>query len=175
MDWGFKVKMIIRGKIPGTESLMDVRVENGKVIRVSAYAKGSCYDFGGDDLYLCSGFFDPQVNGFAGVDFNSPSLSAETLHRAALSLASTGVTRFLPTLITSSHEKTVRQLEIIGDALKNDPLLGKCVSESTSKDLTFLLKMDPEGLTFESSYGSLDGKKWKGFRKRVKAGSDASL
>jgi len=120
--------MIVRGKIPGTESLIDVLVENGKVIRVSPCRKGSSSDFGGDDLYLCPGFFDPQVNGFAGVDFNSPRLSPEGLHRAALSLASTGVTRFLPTLITSSHEKMVRQLKIIGDALRKDSLLRKmCV------------------------------------------------
>jgi len=117
--------MIIRGKIPGAGSLIDVLVEKGKVVRVSSYQKGSSCDFGGDDLYLCSGFFDPQVNGFAGVDFNSPSLTAEGLHWAALSLAATGVTRFLPTLITSSHEKMVRQLEIIADGLRNNPLLRK--------------------------------------------------
>jgi N-acetylglucosamine-6-phosphate deacetylase len=80
--------MIIRGKNPGTESVTDVLVENGKVIQVSPYQKGSSCNFGGDDLYLCSGFFDPQVNGFAGVDFNSPRLTPEGLHRAALSLAS---------------------------------------------------------------------------------------
>ena len=117
--------MIVRGKIPGTESLIDVLVERGKVIQVLPYRKGASYDSGGTDLYLCSGFFDPQVNGFAGVDFNSPRLSVESLHRAALSLASTGVTRFLPTLITSSHEKMVRQLEIICGALSKDPLLRK--------------------------------------------------
>ncbi len=76
-------------------------------------------------MYLCSGFFDPQVNGFAGVDFNSPNLSPQELHRAAISLASTGVTRFFPTLITESHEKMARQLKIIGDALREDPLLRK--------------------------------------------------
>src|SRR4030043_184997 len=117
--------MIIRGKIPGTESPVDIVVEHGKVVRVDPYQKGSSYNFGGEDLYLCSGFFDPQVNGVAGVDFNSPFLSPEGLHRAALSLATTGVTHFLPTLITSSHEKMVRQLKIIGDALKDDSLLRK--------------------------------------------------
>ncbi len=135
--------MIIRGKNPGTESLTDVLVENGKVVQVSPHQEGSScgrnvprkprpvageLHFGGADLYLCSGFFDPQVNGFAGVDFNSPLLTREGLRRAALSLASTGVTRFLPTLITSSHEKMVRQLKIIGEALRKDPLLRKmCV------------------------------------------------
>ena len=117
--------MIIRGKIPGSEFPVDIVVEHGKVVQVDPYKKGSSCNFGGADLYLCSGFFDPQVNGFAGVDFNSPYLPPEGLHRAALSLASTGVTRFLPTLITSSHEKMVRQLRIIGDALRDDPLLRK--------------------------------------------------
>ena len=115
--------MMIQGKIPGTESLVNVDVENGKVTRIEPCQEGSPCDCGGADLYLCPGFFDPQVNGFAGVDFNSPHLTPEGLHRAARSTASTGVTRFLPTLITSSQEKMVRQLKIIAGALKSDPLL----------------------------------------------------
>ena len=117
--------MIIQGKIPGTESPVNIVVEKGKVVRTDPYQKGSRCDFGGKDLYACSGFFDPQVNGFAGVDFNSPRLTAEGLHQAALSLASTGVTRFLPTLVTSSHERMVCQLKILTEALRNDPLLQK--------------------------------------------------
>jgi N-acetylglucosamine-6-phosphate deacetylase len=48
------------------------------------------------------GLFDLQVNGFAGVDFNDPDLTAEALGRAIAALRATGVTRFLPTLITGS-------------------------------------------------------------------------
>jgi N-acetylglucosamine-6-phosphate deacetylase len=47
-------------------------------------------------------FCDLQVNGFAGVDFNRPGLSHERLDTAAAALRRTGVTRFLPTLITAS-------------------------------------------------------------------------
>jgi len=115
--------MIIRGKIPGTESPVNIVVENGKVIQIEPYQKGSSFDFGGVDLYLCPGFFDPQVNGFGGVDFNSPRLTPEGLHQAGRSLASTGVTHFFPTLITSSHERMIHQLKIIADALRNDSLL----------------------------------------------------
>lgn len=117
--------MIIHGKIPGTESLVNIFVENRKIVQIEPYRKGSFCDFGGTDLYLCPGFFDPQVNGFAGVDFNSPGLSPEGLRRAALSLASFGITRFLPTLISSSHERMVRQLKIMGDALMGDALVEK--------------------------------------------------
>jgi N-acetylglucosamine-6-phosphate deacetylase len=47
------------------------------------------------------GFFDLQVNGFAGVDFNGPRLTADAVSVALDRLRATGVTRCLPTLITS--------------------------------------------------------------------------
>jgi len=117
--------MIIRGKIPGTESVVDILLEKGTIVRMNPYQTKSCFDFGGADLYACSGFFDPQVNGFAGMDFNSPRLTSEGLHQAALSLASTGVTRFLLTLVTSSHERMVSQLRVLAEALRKNPLLQK--------------------------------------------------
>lgn len=117
--------MIIQGKIPGTSTPVNILVENRKVTRIEPCQRRPSCDFGGTDLYLCSGFFDPQVNGFAGVDFNSPLLTPEGIHQAARILASTGVTRFLPTLITSSPEKMVHQLKMIAGALRSDPLLQK--------------------------------------------------
>jgi N-acetylglucosamine-6-phosphate deacetylase len=51
------------------------------------------------------GFFDIQVNGFAGVDFNSPGLQPDDVRRASAAMRATGVTRFLPTLITSTLER----------------------------------------------------------------------
>jgi N-acetylglucosamine-6-phosphate deacetylase len=117
--------MIIQGKIPGMTSPLNIIVENGKVVQIESYPKASSCDFGGADLCVCPGFFDPQVNGFGGIDFNSPRLTIEGLHQAARSLASTGITHFFPTLITSSHERMVHQLKIIANALMNDSLLRK--------------------------------------------------
>jgi N-acetylglucosamine-6-phosphate deacetylase len=48
------------------------------------------------------GLFDLQVNGFAGVDFNSRDVAADAVAQALERMRSTGVTRCLPTLITSS-------------------------------------------------------------------------
>jgi len=48
------------------------------------------------------GFFDLQVNGFSGVDFNTPGQSAERIGEALEAMRTTGVTRCLPTLITAS-------------------------------------------------------------------------
>jgi N-acetylglucosamine-6-phosphate deacetylase len=54
--------------------------------------------------FECPGFFDLQVNGFAGVDFNRRGCTSQQLRRATDALRDTGVTRFLPTIITSSLE-----------------------------------------------------------------------
>ena len=51
------------------------------------------------------GFLDLQVNGFAGVDFNDPATTIDDLHKAVAVLRAHGVTRSLPTLITSSIER----------------------------------------------------------------------
>jgi N-acetylglucosamine-6-phosphate deacetylase len=48
------------------------------------------------------GFVDLQVNGFAGVDFNDPECTTGDLAAAGAAMRRTGVTRFAPTLITSS-------------------------------------------------------------------------
>lgn len=50
------------------------------------------------------GLVDLQVNGFAGVDFGDAGLTADAVARAVEAIAKTGVTRFLPTLITSPLE-----------------------------------------------------------------------
>ncbi|HTO03191.1 MAG TPA: amidohydrolase family protein [Opitutus sp.] len=48
------------------------------------------------------GLVDLQVNGFAGVDFNSPACAGEPMAQALAAMRATGVTRCLPTIITSS-------------------------------------------------------------------------
>jgi len=51
------------------------------------------------------GLFDLQVNGFGGVDFNNPLATPENVYRAIEQMRRTGVTRFLPTLVTSPFER----------------------------------------------------------------------
>lgn len=59
------------------------------------------------------GFFDLQVNGFAGVDFNAPDLTAEAMSAALERLRATGVTRCLPTLITAAHNRFSASAKVI--------------------------------------------------------------
>lgn len=64
------------------------------------------------------GFVDIQVNGFAGVDFNSPEATVDTVRQAIAALRATGVTRVLPTLITGPFDRfaaCARTINAAGD------------------------------------------------------------
>ena len=60
------------------------------------------------------GLFDLQVNGFAGVDFNGADLTVDRAAEALDRLRGTGVTRVLPTLITSSFERFAANAGVLG-------------------------------------------------------------
>lgn len=51
---------------------------------------------------MIPGYFDLQVNGYAGVDFNQDDLSAERLHHACAKMEEDGVCGFLATIVTDS-------------------------------------------------------------------------
>lgn len=57
-----------------------------------------------DRIYIAAGFVDVQVNGFAGVDYNSPRATHEEIAHSIRCMYATGVTRCFPTVITGSPE-----------------------------------------------------------------------
>lgn len=61
--------------------------------------------------YLAPGFIDLQVNGFDGVDYNSPDTPHEDIARSLRTQFATGTTRLLPTVITGSREGMVGSLK----------------------------------------------------------------
>src|SRR5260221_1505558 len=67
-------------------------------------------DEGDSETFVAPGFIDLQVNGFAGVDFNSPTAPHDEIERAINATFSTGVTRFYPTVITRSPDTMIEAL-----------------------------------------------------------------
>lgn len=61
-------------------------------------------------LWLAPPLVDPQVNGFAGVDFQAETLETADLERAATALARHGCARFWLTLITDAWERLLAKL-----------------------------------------------------------------
>jgi len=74
-------------------------------------------DHQGDaDVFVAPGFIDLQVNGFAGVDFNSPTAPHEEIQRAVNATFSTGVTRLYPTVITGAPDAMLAALRNLAAA-----------------------------------------------------------
>jgi len=58
-----------------------------------------------------NGYFDLQVNGYAGVDFNGETMTGEDLHRACAQLKSDGVAAILATVITDDMDVMCNRLQ----------------------------------------------------------------
>src|SRR3954471_14290445 len=78
----------------------DVEVDDGRIVGVGLGSPGSGV--------AVPGFVDLQVNGFGGVDFLDAD--ADGYRRAGDALLETGVTAYLPTLITSPEEQLLAAL-----------------------------------------------------------------
>lgn len=73
------------------------------------------------------GFFDLQVNGYAGVDFNSDELSKEQLQTACERLLEQGVEGILATIITDSLPQMEHRLKRIAQLHRISPLIQKVI------------------------------------------------
>jgi N-acetylglucosamine-6-phosphate deacetylase len=71
--------------------------------------------------WIAPGWVDIQVNGFAGVDYNSPATPHEEIARSVEVLYSAGVTRFYPTVITGAPEDMVGALRNLARAKASLP------------------------------------------------------
>ena len=74
------------------------------------------------------GFFDLQVNGYGGVDFNQDDLTAEGLHQACEKLAADGVEGILATVITESIPQMCTRLSNLVALREKDPLARKLIA-----------------------------------------------
>jgi len=75
-----------------------------------------------DDLRIVApGLVDLQVNGYGGVEFNSPSLTKEQVAQVATAHDAFGVTSLLATCTTDSFELLARSLGVIAEARRRSP------------------------------------------------------
>jgi N-acetylglucosamine-6-phosphate deacetylase len=73
-------------------------------------------------------YFDLQINGYAGVDFNSDDLSALALHEACERLAEDGVAGILATVISAPLELMERRLARLAALRAADPLIAERIA-----------------------------------------------
>lgn len=92
-----------------------IEIENGIIRKIIRLPESQTSKF---DTYIAPGFIDIQINGYASVDFSGPDLTVDGIRKATQTLWQKGVTTFLPTIITNSHERIKTNFEILAAATK---------------------------------------------------------
>lgn len=98
-----------------------IRFETDQIVEVRS---GIADDAQIHDLVL-PGMLDLQVNGFAGVDFMT--CARDELARIGPAIAATGVTAYLPTLITQPIDALCARLEVLANWIENFDQAGAAV------------------------------------------------
>ncbi|GAB1481565.1 hypothetical protein MASR2M78_03800 [Treponema sp.] len=63
--------------------------------------------------FISQGFLDMQVNGYNGSDYSLDNLDRKHIDRIIGSLAASGTTQHVPTIVTSPQERLIRNLRVI--------------------------------------------------------------
>lgn len=111
---------ILSGKDPASGQSLTVEYRNGLICDIRP---GPAQE----TAWLCPGLIDLQVNGYLGHDLNTEQVTVDTVAALAAALQATGVSTFLPTLITASEEQIISTLRVIAAARRQDPLLERMI------------------------------------------------
>lgn len=88
-------------------------------LRVGDGAAGTCL--------VGPAFFDPQVNGYGGVDFQDDNVTAEALEHAVAALRRDGCAHILATLITDAPDAIRDRLRRLGSLLEQNARLREAI------------------------------------------------
>lgn len=120
--------LTVQGRLQRGAEPVEIAISGGRIEAVRPAAAGrNVPAVGGPDCLISEGFLDIQVNGFAAVDFNRPDLTAAELARAAQVMWRSGVTQFLPVVITAPVTNMLGALSAIARAREEQPILRRAI------------------------------------------------
>ncbi len=111
---------LLTGRDVTTGGWISIVTEHGGIASID-----KCRDE--EDVWISPGFIDLQVNGYAGFDVNSDTPTAGTIIHLTRALIATGITTFLPTIVTAPEEKIISCLRAIDAARRMDPVVAHCI------------------------------------------------
>ena len=110
----------ITGRDPLTGQPLRIAIEGDRIQDIGPGSER-------ETRYLSPGFIDLQVNGYCGCDLNGENAEPDMVISLVKRLAATGVTTFLPTLISAPEERLVRALRAIAKARDASPLAAHAI------------------------------------------------
>jgi N-acetylglucosamine-6-phosphate deacetylase len=96
-------------------------------------------------------YFDLQINGYAGVDFNQDDLTASDLLMACQKLEQDGVESILATIITAEIKQMVQRIKNIVQFREDN---------STIKEMIYGIHIEGPFLSTETGYNGAHNPKW---------------
>ena len=114
------MKQSISGRNPQDGRPIEVIVDDG---RVQAIVPGRA----DQEAWLSPGLIDLQVNGYGGDDVNADGIDSGVIHSLTKKMIATGVTTYLPTIITASEEKITAALRAVAEARRRSKLVADAV------------------------------------------------
>lgn len=120
--------VVVRGRLTRGAAPVEILVAGGRIEAVRPPDVSTDRPVvGGPDCLVAEGFLDMQVNGFAAVDFNRPVVTGEEFRRATGAMWRTGVTQFLPTVVTAPVRDMLGTLKAIARAREQDPAVRRAI------------------------------------------------
>ena len=117
-----KDSMILEGILYSTKKPVSIEISEGKILGIKEIRKLS----GGTPLMVAPGLIDIQINGYNGIDFSDPELTAEDLKKTIRGLREVGVTTILATVTSNDHEHLMGAFRALSNAL-SDPVVSMAI------------------------------------------------
>jgi N-acetylglucosamine-6-phosphate deacetylase len=114
------ISRYISGRDAVSGKPLQIGVEEGE-IRSLASAPSE------EAVWISPGLIDLQVNGYGGCDLNAPTVDADVVIALTRKLFATGVTTYLPTLVTASEEQIEKSLRAVAAARQADALVAHAI------------------------------------------------
>jgi len=114
------MKHSIYGQNPQDGRPIEVVVDDG---RVQAIVPGRV----DQEAWLSPGLIDLQVNGYGGDDVNVEGVDPDAIYSLTRKMIATGVTTYLPTIVTASEGRITAALRSIADARRLSTLVADAV------------------------------------------------